>query len=147
MHAGILNQLIIYTASGLVKEVRTEAGLLLTTYTYDGRGARICKTDHDASGAVVLHVWYVYDPTGGLLGTYEQQPAAVSAEQVEVPIGGSSRIGVLYRQVVSNTSIYELTDHLGNVRATFRRDATLEEWTDYDAWGTPLEGRRQVSSI
>lgn len=95
----------------------------------------------------VLFVFGIHsDVSGGLAATYEQATEAVSATQTEVPIGGGSRIGVLYRQV-SNTSIYELTYHVGNVRATFRRDATLEEWAVYDAWGTPLEGRRQVSTL
>ena len=140
------DHVITYTAAGLVKEVRTQGGLLLTTYTYNGIGARICKTDHDVLGVLVLRTWYAYDASGGLAATYEQPAGNTMAKQAEVPIGGSSRIGVFYRPV-SNTSVYELTDHLGNVRATFKRDASLEEWTDHDAWGTPMEGRREVSTL
>ena len=140
------DHVITYTAAGLVKEVRTQGGLLLTTYTYNGSGARICKTDHDVLGVLVLRTWYAYDASGGLAATYEQPAGNTMAKQAEVPIGGSSRIGMFYRPV-SNTSVYELTDHLGNVRATFKRDASLEEWTDHDAWGTPMEGRREVSTL
>jgi len=140
------DHVITYTAAGLVKEVRTQGGLLLTTYTYIGSGTRICKTDHDVLGVLVLRTWYAYDASGGLAATYEQPAGNTMAKQAEVTIGGSSRIGVFYRPV-SNTSVYELKDHLGNVRATFKRDASLEEWTDHDAWGTPMEGRREVSTL
>lgn len=102
------DHVITYTASGLVKEVRTQAGVLLSSYAYDGQGKRILKTNHDAAGVLTSRTWYAYDASGGLAASYEQEAAAVSAVQAEVPIGGGSRIGVLYRQV-NNTALYELT--------------------------------------
>ncbi len=46
---------------------------------------------------------------------------------------------------------YELTDHLGNVRATLTRsktaeEATVEEYADYYPFGAKMLGRQQISS-
>jgi RHS repeat-associated protein len=135
------DHVITYNAAGLVMEVRNSADLLLISYGYSGDGKRVRMTEYDAAGVPSLYTWYAGS------AVYEQVPGSVDVRQVEVSIGGGSgRLGVMYRQM-DNTSHYALKDHLGNVRATFKRDGTLEEWTDYEPWGLPMEGRRQISSL
>lgn len=63
-----------------------------------------------------LTPWYVRDATGNIAGTYEEHHEANEEPLlVEVPVYGSGRIGI-YKPVYGQT-LYEVTDHLGNVRA------------------------------
>jgi len=61
----------------------------------------------------------------------------------EHPIYGSSRLGVHYRQ--SGTDAYQLTDHLGNVRAVIMKNGgnavSLTAKTDYYPFGMPMPNR------
>ena len=65
---------------------------------------------------------------------------------VEHTIYGSGRIGIFYRQ--GSTSVYQLADDLGNVRATFAKSSGngLDERSsnDYYPFGMPMPGRNIV---
>ncbi|MDI3321388.1 LamG-like jellyroll fold domain-containing protein [Pinibacter soli] len=129
-----------WTVYGKVKRV-TKSNNITIDYTYDAAGNRISKT---LSGSGVtdgpVTTWYVRDAQGNMLTTYTiKQNSIVAADQ---SIYGSSRLGVINRNLILNSSLeiasstlpgigtvyademirgkrqYELTNHLGNVLAT-----------------------------
>ncbi len=104
---------LTYTASGKVKEIRDASDILILKYTYDGGGQLLMKTAY-ASGTVSRNTYYVHDPSGNILAIYEQNLPGSTVSLIEQPIYGTGRIGV-YRG--NGKSLYEVTDHLGNVRA------------------------------
>jgi len=80
---------------------------------------------------------YVRDAAGTPLAIYEDN------ELVEHTIYGANRLGVHKRQ--TNTNVYQLTDHLGNVRAVIIKNASnavsLTAKTDYYPFGMPMPNR------
>lgn len=115
---------IIWNHTGVVSEVKR--GSDITTFTYDADNNRIVKETPNEEQEII-----VYDPLSGA-------PAArYSREQTEAPvlkeltIYGAGRLGVMrpsdntdraaYTQAFADRrlgeKLYELTDHLGNVRA------------------------------
>ncbi|MDI3322743.1 hypothetical protein [Pinibacter soli] len=131
---------IEWTVYGKVKRV-TKSNNITVDYTYDAAGNRISKT---LSGSGMTNdpetTWYVRDAQGNMLTTYTiKQNSIVAADQ---SIYGSSRLGVINRNLILNSSLeiasstlpgigsvyademirgkrqYELTNHLGNVLAT-----------------------------
>ncbi len=116
---------------------QVQSGPTRTTYDYDAQGNRIHKVFTTSDGESEQHVYYVRDAQGNVLAVYEQRlsarySAANSALTLtEQPIYGSSRLGL--RKLGAGTAPpsaatayfarslgqkqYELTDHLGNVRA------------------------------
>jgi RHS repeat-associated protein len=66
----------------------------------------------------------------------------------ELPIYGASRLGIYYRS--SETSVYQLTDHLGSVRAIISKNgnnaAALVGNTDYYPFGMPMPNRQVRSA-
>jgi RHS repeat-associated protein len=70
----------------------------------------------------------------------------------EIPVYGASRLGMAQFNPADGTFAkytYELTDHLGNVRAVVSKDGTdtgtepdLLSYTDYYAFGMPMPGRQ-----
>jgi RHS repeat-associated protein len=94
------------------------------------------KTDHVQN----FTTYYAYDASGSVLAVYDNNGSAL--QQKEVPVYASGRVGVYYRQ--SNAYQYELSDHLGNVRAVIGRNklsdgqAEVLSYSDYYPFGTPL---------
>ena len=68
----------------------------------------------------------------------------------ERPIYGSGRIGVAYSDGNTDANyLYELTDHLGNVRVVFTKsgaNTSLEGHTDYYPFGMPMPSRNMVDA-
>jgi len=133
-----------YNASGLVTEVQKN-GTPRVRFFYDDRGHRIRKEVYDALGNT-FKTYYVRDASGSPMGIYSGafgptilQPTVLK----EQPIYGSSRLGVHYRQ--SGTDAYQLTDHLGNVRAVIMKNGenavSLTAKTDYYPFGMPMPNR------
>jgi RHS repeat-associated protein len=134
------NQYISYDITGKVIMVhsavpKTEANRVVG-YIYDDRGFRLAQVDYPANKTT----WYIRDASGNITSIYEQPgvPAPGNANaivQKEVPVYGASKLGVYYpdAQVPENGSTnYEITDHLGNVRAIVRDNvkvytATMED--------------------
>jgi RHS repeat-associated protein len=105
-----------YNASGLVTKVYYNNYLKVQFY-YNDKGYRTKKVGYqDNSSTLDKTTYYVLDAAGSPLAIYEDQ------QQVELPIYGASRLGV-YKKA-SNTSVYQLTDHLGNVRAVIAKEAS-----------------------
>ncbi len=140
-------------------------------YLYDASGNRVIK-DHYATdtSSSPTRTYYVRDAQGNVMGIFKRASGETYAERQETPIYGSSRLGVSYKgalhtAVATDTLAhyntlytrelrqrgYELTDHLGNVRATVSDmlmprgsgvfDADLRTLTDYYPFGMTMPGR------
>ncbi len=126
-----------YDPYGQVNEI-TRSGEQMVAYKYDESGYRIKKTDYVQN----TETWYVRDAGGNILSVYTAQ-LGEEIKQSELGIYGSSRMGVNYKE--DNQYVYEISDHLGNVRVTFGEDAggALQTYThaDYFPYGMRMPGR------
>jgi RHS repeat-associated protein len=130
------DQYVEYDVSGKVTKVFSDpaklAAHLKVEYLYDDRGFRLAKVNHQSNRTT----WYIRDGSGNVISIYEQEgiPGQTNADAitlVEVPVYGSGKLGTLYPQQDSSMN-YEITDHLGNVRALLRDNvnvytATMED--------------------
>lgn len=103
---------IEYDVTGKVTAVK-EAGTPIMEVRYDDRGFRLMKR------AGNLEQWYVRDASGQIMAIYHHDTNFPSQgiAQIELPIYGSSKIGTTFKNPDHYKYIYELSDHLGNVRA------------------------------
>ncbi|UOY08643.1 hypothetical protein L0P88_08830 [Muricauda sp. SCSIO 64092] len=104
------------------------------------RNHRVRKESYN-SGSLQSTTYYVRDIAGQVLAIYS------NTTLVEQPIYGSGRIG-LYRRA-DNSTTYQLTDHLGNVRAVFQKSGsttTNEDYNDYYPGGMVMPGRSSVDA-
>ncbi|WP_445716943.1 RHS repeat-associated core domain-containing protein [Flavobacterium sp.] len=121
-------------------------------FFYDDRGQRIRKESYSGSGLSfsTQKTFYVRDAAGSIMGIYTQKiqngtlPLAPSI--AEHSMYGSGRIGVYKRGgKTGGYTLYELTDHLGNVRAVLRKTGTaayaLTSNTDYYPFGEPMPNK------
>ena len=126
---------ISYDVTGKVTMVRDENNDILGRYQYDERGFRIKNTSETADKIT----WYMRDISGNILMAYskaESDVQAVKPKLDEVPIYGAGKIGTLYANDFGSTG-YEVTDHLGNVRAVVTRKNTMYMATmEPDNYGT-----------
>jgi RHS repeat-associated protein len=145
------DQYIDYDVTGKVVAVFVDAGKTKATtrYTYDDRGFRLTKSDYDANGALTKTFWYIRDASGNVLSIYEQTGAVADQftnfKQTEVPIYGAGKLATYYPIVSvaadedgvdAGSTSYEITDHLGNVRAIIRTQ-TNEYTATMEDDGTP----------
>ncbi|MCD9019845.1 LamG-like jellyroll fold domain-containing protein, partial [Parachryseolinea silvisoli] len=101
-------------------------------YLYDDRGFRMAKINYKLNRTT----WYIRDAVGSILNVYDQEGTQESvnnnpATKTEMPVYAGSKIGTYY-PAQDGSLEYELTDHLGNVRALVREDvktytATMED--------------------
>jgi RHS repeat-associated protein len=147
----------IYNTEGLVTEVQsTINNLAWVKFYYDDAGHRFKKVQYASSGSGASQqptataentTFYVHDVSGQLLSVY-QKGASGSFSQKEIPIMGSSRIGMYKKLAGTNDQIaYELKDHLGNVRETILAKAdgsaiatNLNFKSDYYPFGMSMPG-------
>jgi RHS repeat-associated protein len=135
-----------YNGLGLVERIEKKYGTVYADYVefeYDNGGLRNRKITKDSSGNEIKSIWYVRDASGVEVANYEQV-----AEQPTYPILADARLGQYNRS--TDARIYEMMDHLGNVRSTFSRnhsgELTIHSFADYYPFGSPLPGRQQISS-
>mgnify|MGYP000855434391 CR=1 FL=1 len=121
----------VYNTAGLVTSV-TKDGTTQLSIQYNDRGQRLSKT----SPSGTTH--YVRDAAGSVLGIYFNQSLT------EQPVYGNSRLGVRYRG--SGKTAYQLSDHLGNVRAVVMENEgnaiSITNKTDYYPFGMPMPNRQ-----
>ncbi|UOY08639.1 hypothetical protein L0P88_08810 [Muricauda sp. SCSIO 64092] len=101
------------------------------------RNHRVKKESY-SSGSLQSTTYYVRDIAEQVLAIYS------NTTLVEQPIYGSGRLG-MYRRA-DNSTTYQLTDHLGNVRVVFTKKGfsgipQLEGYTDYYPGGMAMPGR------
>lgn len=137
-----------YNYFGLVTRVyKTSNGNNVLTVEYNDAGLRQKKTSYDGTGTATTHTWYVYDAGGTLISTYQTVISTSTTTQTELEVYGSGRIGLYDRSLSSY--VYELNDHVGNVRATVRKNGTAIEvlsYADYYPHGATLPGRSYVAA-
>ncbi|MCH2196977.1 RHS repeat-associated core domain-containing protein [Kordia sp.] len=117
-------------------------------FYYNDLGYRVRKESYDNFGNVFKTI-YVRDVVGNPIAIYRQyngQGGALALK--EQPVYGASRLGVFYRDNSledKGTYAYQLTDHLGNVRAVIMKDGnnalSLTNKTDYYPFGMPMPDR------
>ncbi|MEC7263659.1 MAG: RHS repeat-associated core domain-containing protein, partial [Bacteroidota bacterium] len=95
------------------------------------------KKESYSNGSLVNTEYYVRDLSGNSL--------AILGSNNLHPVYGTDRIGVYSRS--GNSTTYQLTDHLGNVRAVFQKSGsgtTNEGHTDYYPFGMPMPGLTSI---
>jgi|GEM_PF-3196765 len=126
---GALTMNLKYNAYGLMKEIRDVNNALTATFSYDDKLQRLGKITYNPDGTTKHNTWYVSDVAGNVLATYESN-GTKSPQLTELPIYGEGRIGMYKPE--EQTWLYEVTDHLGNVRGVIGNPSPL-------AWTTTLE--------
>ncbi|MEZ4945570.1 MAG: RHS repeat-associated core domain-containing protein [Cyclobacteriaceae bacterium] len=115
---------VSYDVTGKVTHVLDENDLMATSFVYDDRGFRLNKTSYDDAGVAELRTWYIRDASGNVVSTYEEDIATATITPIEIPVYGNGRLGMYKPQF--GLTFYELTDHLGNVRAVIGDKLTVE---------------------
>ena len=137
------DQFVEYDVAGKIRKVFSDAAKtqLKVEFIYDDRGFRLAKVNHDQSS--LKTTWYIRDASGNIISVYEQDGIVTNdaegmpvlktetLDQTEVPIYGAGKLGTFYPDEDGSTA-YEITDHLGNVRALVRDNieiytATMED--------------------
>ena len=133
--------------------------LLKVQFLYNDKGFRSKKISYNTDGLEIKSTYYVRDASGSTLAVYEANwgvvydnfpmPPSYGEESrvlKELPIYGASRLGIYNK--TTHSSVYQLTDHLGNVRAVISKQGTnavaLVSATDYYPFGMPMPGRQIV---
>ncbi|MCK6693757.1 MAG: RHS repeat-associated core domain-containing protein, partial [Thermoanaerobaculia bacterium] len=118
-----------YNLSGNVTAVYGNANksTVKARFVYDDRGFRLKKTNANGD-----ETWYIHDADGNTLSIYEK-PAGNALRQTEAGIYAGNRIGAFLVQ--ANKTVYELTDHLGNVRTTFFKQPYYTPSTSFEGNG------------
>ncbi len=129
-----------YNASGLVTMV-SKKDVPLVKFFYNDKGHRVRKEAYTPSNGNLNYTeHYVRDASGTAMAIYRD------GQVIENTIYGASRLGV---RKSDGNHLYQLTDHLGNVRAVVGRNAqgqamAMTSATDYYPFGMPMPGRNQV---
>jgi len=130
---------LAYDVSGKVVGVYKDAAHQqpLVTFVYDEEGQRIKKLDYDGSYQLSQVTYYAGDVV------YTQQVTgggAVTAQEYQIS-GGNGRIGIYYPQ--SQIYAYQMTDHVGSVRAVIAQNGTTYQvrmYNDYYPFGMIIPG-------
>jgi RHS repeat-associated protein len=133
---GATAKYIKYDVTGKVVMVARDSAFTqkVVEYVYDETGKRIIKKSYNASYQLSQVTYY----TGEVIYTQPVTggtPGAIAVQEYEIQ-GGSGRLGVYYKP--ANVYAYELSDHLGNVRAVVAKSGSTMEvrmYTDYYPYG------------
>ncbi len=176
---GITN--INWNAAGLVSRVEKNNDVdadadIVIEFTYDAMNNRVVKKVTTEGNEIITH--YVRDATGNVMGVYETtnaETADATTTFKEASIYAGSRMGMSTPNLALSSSSdndaytssdnkytrtlgeksYELSDHLGNVRAVVSdvknpddntTIADLQSATDYYPYGMAMPGRDYSSS-
>ena len=117
------------------------------TYAYDDRGFRSRVTKYTSSDVLDKETAYIRDVAGNIQAIYTKT-YGTNHKLEQLPVYGSSRIGIAELDEDGNNIehyVYELTDHLGNVRVTvqdnYTEGGTLNMYADYFPFGMLMPGR------
>ncbi len=143
-----------YNAAGLVTRVfELSTNNSLTEYTYNDKGLKYSKTSYSGGlfSVETEQLFYVYDAGGAEVATYKklvQVPNDVYALQHHT-LYGAGRVGLLDKS--TGKALFELSDHLGNIRAVVTASANgaaeTVSYTDYYSHGGEMPGRSYHSSL
>lgn len=128
------NQYFDYNSRGLVTGIYNDAGKTSpkVLYTYDEKGSRLKKTSYTptGSGTLIKDTWYINEVSGKLISIYERDNVLNTLNQKETYVNGLGKIATCDK--TTNNFIYELTDHLGNIRTTFSKAGINNICTSFD---------------
>lgn len=120
-------------------------------FQYNERGQRTRKDSYATDGKI-YRTFYVRDAGGNTMAVYTQDAPiaggmASLAGLAEQTIYGNGRIGLYKKSGKSGSyALYELTDHLGNVRAVIKNSGTgilaLTSKADYYPFGMPMPNKQ-----
>ena len=143
-----------YNSAGLVTRVyQLSTNNSLTEYTYNDKGLKYSKTSYSGGlfSVETEQLFYVYDAGGAEVATYKklvQLPNDVYALQYHT-LYGAGRVGLLDKS--TGKALFELSDHLGNIRAVVTASANgvaeTVSYTDYYSHGGEMPGRSYYSSL
>ncbi len=164
--AGVYNQ--FFNVYGKISAVYRTGNIYSVAYFYDPAGNRNSTFITGRDNYVSNSTYYVRDASGNVMSVYKKSDTS-HLIQTEIPVYGSSRIGVLnvnldVQYPVSTTStiftrgnkFFELSNHLGNVLATVSDkkvavsansniidyySADVVTANDYYAFGMQMPGR------
>jgi len=142
------NRSFTYYQNGLAKEVKTGVNMLLK-FTYNANGKRIKKEVYDGVGGTtpVKEMFYIRDLSGAIVSTYErdvQQQTMVK----DYTLFGGNQLGMY--DPATMESRFHMYDHLGNVRATIRKNGeNLEVLSanEFYPFGSTMPARTLISSV
>jgi len=144
------NNFIQYNELGKVRAVYSDQMMLIpkVKYTYNAHGHRFMKESYDSTGALESRTHYYTDSNGNTLHIHNED-IANSSHSNDFSVLGSARIGQFNKE--NQEYRYELADHLGNVRVTFKEGinpGTVEliDLKDYYPFGSPMPGKSIVPS-
>jgi YD repeat-containing protein len=145
------NLTYLYNTQGLVTEVK-KAGNTIVKFFYNERGQRVKKESYSTT-APLTREYYVLDIAGNTMAIYRETTGiANTITQTELPIYGLSRLGVYVKSGSPSTDYmtYQITDHLGNVRAVIKKIVNnpvvlIASYADYYPFGEQLPGRNSMS--
>lgn len=141
------NLYYFYNTQGLVTEVKKGPNTVVKFF-YNERGQRIKKESYNTALPYMLQntTFYALDLSGNTMAVYLKNVASTTVAQIELPIYGLSRLGRENRLFGSES--YEITDHLGNVRAVIASnngEPSILSYADYYPFGEQLPERNSMS--
>lgn len=118
-------------------------------FAYNDRGQRVKKESY-LTGGNINTTYYVRDVSGSVMAVHNvlTTSSGSTPQLVENTVYGAGRIGVFKRDASPEKgfTLYEMTDHLGNVRAIIRKVGTalvsLTGKSDYYPFGMPLPNQQ-----
>lgn len=138
-----------YNNQGLVTEVRRGTINPVVKFYYNERGQRIRKETFITNTTTLQTTdYYVYDLAGNILSVYNKLGTNGIVSQKEIAIYGISRLGVCMK-TSPEVRNYEITDHLGNVRAVVQKTTgfttyPMTSYADYYPFGEKLPSRNST---
>lgn len=139
------NLYYFYNTQGLVTEVKKGANTIVKFF-YNERGQRVKKESYNTTTfALQSTTFYELDLSGNTMAIYNL-PSGGSIVQTDLPIYGLSRLGIYNK--ASTISSYEITDHLGNVRAIIEKQSgnpVIKSYADYYSFGELLPSRNSLN--
>lgn len=132
-----------YNTQGLVTEIKKNDRTLVR-FLYNESGQRIKKESYSTASPYGLDktTFYALNLSGNILAVYNFSNSGTLVS-IEENIYGLSRLGY-FNRTTPNVINYEITDHLGNVRAIVQKTpngTTTQSSIDYYPFGEQLPDR------